>query len=82
MACDFSHDSLPISMAEYRDFVGVATGYYYSLEEWSDCAERVETTLRLFNCREGFSRTDDIHPLRILEEPLVDGPAKGQLFVF
>lgn len=80
VACDFYADSLPISMAEYRDFVAVAAGYSYSLDEWAACSERIETTIRLFNVREGFSRADDTLPLRLLEEPLPDGPAKGQLF--
>ena len=32
----------------------------------------------MFNIREGFSRKDDTLPYRTLNEPLPDGPAKGQ----
>ena len=35
---------------------------------------------RLFNNRAGLSRKDDTLPTRLLDEPLPDGPAKGQLF--
>lgn len=41
-------------------------------------ADRIETLIRMFNVREGFSRKDDKLPYRTLNEPLLDGPAKGQ----
>ncbi|HZW03453.1 MAG TPA: aldehyde ferredoxin oxidoreductase family protein, partial [Anaerolineaceae bacterium] len=80
VACDFHPDALPITMEEYSQFVTAATGEEYSLEELDQCAERIETTLRLFNDREGFTRADDTLPPRILKEAFTDGPAKGQLF--
>jgi aldehyde:ferredoxin oxidoreductase len=79
VACDFHPDALPISLQEYRDFIKAAVGYTYSMEELDECAERIETTIRIFNNREGFTRADDTLPLRLLEDPLPDGPAKGQL---
>ncbi len=39
-------------------------------------ADGVYTLGRLFNKREGFSKTDDTLPRRCLNEPLPDGPAK------
>jgi len=80
IACDFHPDAMPISLEEYRDFIYSAVGYKYSMDELQECAERIETTIRIFNNREGFTRADDTLPLRILEEPLPDGPAKGKLF--
>ena len=41
-------------------------------------AGRIETLIRMFNNREGLTRTDDTLPHRTLFEPLPDGPAKGQ----
>jgi aldehyde:ferredoxin oxidoreductase len=41
--------------------------------------ERISTLRRLFNVREGFSRKDDTLPRRFVEEPLPEGPAKGQV---
>lgn len=80
VACDFHPDALPITMEEYRDFVTAATGDNYTMDELAECAERIETTMRLFNNREGFTREDDTLPPRILKEALSEGPAKGQLF--
>ena len=48
----------------------------------ADClqiGERVVNLERAFNVREGLSRKDDTLPKRFLKEPMVDGPAKGQL---
>ncbi|MBW2029394.1 MAG: aldehyde ferredoxin oxidoreductase family protein [Deltaproteobacteria bacterium] len=42
--------------------------------------ERVINLERMFNCREGFDRKDDVYPSRFLEDPLPEGPSKGQVF--
>ena len=80
VACDFHPGAMPTKLMEYAEFVKVTTGYEYSAEEWQECAERIETTIRLFNIREGLSRADDNLPRRLLHETLPDGPARGQLF--
>ncbi len=49
------------------ELLNAATGANYSLTE------------RLFLARAGFSRKDDSLPVRILKEPLPDGPAKGMV---
>ena len=48
------------------------------MEDFRTIAGRVETVIRMFNLREGFTREDDTLPHRTLFEPLLDGPAKGQ----
>jgi aldehyde:ferredoxin oxidoreductase len=48
----------------------------YSPEELRRVGERVWTLIRLFNCREGFTREDDTLPQR-LTEPLEGGPNDG-----
>jgi aldehyde:ferredoxin oxidoreductase len=40
--------------------------------------ERIWNLERLFNVREGKNRQDDLPPLRLLEEPISSGPAKGE----
>ena len=42
-------------------------------------AERVWNLERMFNVREGFTRTDDVLPKRFLTEPHAYGPAKGSV---
>jgi aldehyde:ferredoxin oxidoreductase len=56
-----------------------ATGAGYDEENLLQAGERVYNLERLFLIRAGFSRSDDTLPPRMLEEPLVEGPAKGQV---
>jgi len=55
-------------------------GRNYSWEELALKAERVLNVERAVNIREGLGRKDDEFPRRFLEEPVVDGPAKGQIY--
>jgi aldehyde:ferredoxin oxidoreductase len=58
-------------------FTNAVTGWNISDEEAVTIADRIYTLERLFNVREGFSRQDDCLPWRSLNEPLPDGPARG-----
>ncbi len=80
IVCDTPQGVKLTRIADYVEYVEAVTGRLYSQDEWQVIADRMETTIRLFNVREGLSRKDDALPLRLLEEPLPDGPAKGQLF--
>lgn len=78
IVCDFHAGLIPLKMDYYVQALSMVTGETYKLAQLHWIAERTETLIRLFNCREGFNREDDQIPRRILEEPLPDGPAKGQ----
>jgi len=56
-----------------------ATGKSYSEENLLSLGERVWNLERLFNMEAGFSGTDDTLPRRMLEEPMPEGPARGQV---
>jgi aldehyde:ferredoxin oxidoreductase len=56
-----------------------ATGISYSEDELLTVGERMWNLERLFNIRAGFSGADDTLPKRMLEEPMPEGPAQGQL---
>jgi len=66
--CDF----LPYSYAQYADLTAAVTGWDTSVMELMRVAERILTTCRLFNAREGFSATDDKLPARFFR-PAGDG---------
>jgi aldehyde:ferredoxin oxidoreductase len=78
VACDFCTFAVPISMQEYMRYLELVTGYKYTELELEEIAQRIETTIRYFNKREGLSRKDDTLPKRVLFEPMPDGPAKGR----
>jgi aldehyde:ferredoxin oxidoreductase len=56
-----------------------ATGNTYREEDLFSLGERVWNLERLFNIGAGFSGKDDTLPRRMLEEPMPEGPAQGQV---
>jgi aldehyde:ferredoxin oxidoreductase len=64
---------LPYSVDMEAELVGAATGWMTGALELFRIAERVLTTARLFNIREGFSASDDVLPGRYFQ-PKTDGP--------
>ncbi len=79
LVCDMPGSQIPIPLDEgYSQYFRAATGKSLSVEDFRTIADRVETLIRMFNLREGFTRKDDTLPYRTLFEPLPDGPAKGQ----
>ena len=59
--------------------IGAATGWDIDDEELITAGERISNLERMYNVREGIRRKDDILPARILQEPLPDGPSKGEI---
>jgi aldehyde:ferredoxin oxidoreductase len=56
-----------------------ATGNSYREEDLLSLGERIWNLERLFNINAGFSGADDTLPRRMLEEPMPEGPARGQV---
>jgi aldehyde:ferredoxin oxidoreductase len=54
------------------------TGWELTVDDLMRAGERMNNLCRCFNAREGITRKDDILPPRFTEEPLPDGPSKGQ----
>ena len=79
LVCDFPAKFVPLTLDTYSDYFQAVTGESLSVEDFAVIADRVETLIRLFNLREGFTRKDDAAPYRTLNESLPDGPAKGQI---
>lgn len=68
--------SVPQMLAKFFSSV---TGKVIDAQELLLVGERIINTERAFNVREGLTRQDDTLPDRMLEEPMPDGPAKGQV---
>ena len=54
------------------------TGWDMKVEDLLLAGERMNNLCRCFNAREGMTRKDDYLPPRFTEDPLPDGPSKGQ----
>jgi aldehyde:ferredoxin oxidoreductase len=55
------------------------TGVSYGIDGWMKVGERIYNLERVFNLRAGFTATDDTLPKRLLQEPIPEGPSKGQV---
>jgi aldehyde:ferredoxin oxidoreductase len=78
LVCDFQSKFIPLSLEDYAQYFQAVTGEDISTEDFLSIAGRIETLIRMFNVREGLTRKEDTLPQRTLNEPLPDGPAKGQ----
>jgi len=67
-------------LKEVYQMVVSCTGFpYRRVTELKELGARIITFARIFNVREGLARKSDTLPPRLLEEPIPEGPAKGQL---
>ena len=76
LVCDMPAKFIPLSLDDYSQYLHASSGASLSKGDFLKIAERIETLIRMFNNREGFTRSDDTLPYRTLHEPLLDGPAK------
>jgi aldehyde:ferredoxin oxidoreductase len=65
-----------IQVADVVALVRAATGWETDLAELLRVGERATNLARLFNVREGFSRSDDRLPMRMFQ-PIEEGPLAG-----
>lgn len=54
-------------------------GSEYDDKSFAAAGARIWNLERMFNLRAGFTSADDILPKRLLEEPMPEGPGKGQV---
>jgi aldehyde:ferredoxin oxidoreductase len=67
-------------VGNFAEIINAATGWDVSIQELMLIGERAFNLCRAFNAREGLSRKDDMLPKRFMEDPLPDGPYKGEVF--
>ena len=72
-------NTFAIGADEIHALLVPATGIEYTKESMLKAGERIWNLERLFNLKAGLSSKDDTLPKRLLEEPLPEGPAKGQV---
>jgi aldehyde:ferredoxin oxidoreductase len=67
-----------LSADDWASLISKLLGYPFTASDFRKTGERIFNLARVYNVREGLSRKDDTLPARLLEEPLPEGPAKGQ----
>jgi len=71
--------SFAMGADDYRDLINAATGFGLSTEEVMQTGERIWNLERQFNLAAGIMPDQDTLPDRLLNEPVKDGPNKGQV---
>ncbi|MGY5875351.1 MAG: aldehyde ferredoxin oxidoreductase family protein [Candidatus Thorarchaeota archaeon] len=82
IVCWYSVSWPPIFwMDDFAKMLPLATGEksFGSTEKLTEIAERQVNLKRLFNAREGITRASDKLPSRFTDEPMPEGPGKGQV---
>lgn len=78
IVCKFN--TFAIGAEEFAGSLTGVTGWKYTAEDLMEIGDRIYNLERAFNIREGFKgREEDTLPKRFLEEPLPEGPKKGQV---
>jgi aldehyde:ferredoxin oxidoreductase len=81
IVCWYSVSWPPIFwMQDFAKMLPLATGVkeFGDVKNLIEIAERQVNLKRLFNAREGITRKDDNLPSRFTDEPMPEGPGKGQ----
>lgn len=75
LVCDMPAKFIPLSLDDYSQYLQAASGKSFAKEDFLMIAERIETLIRMFNNREGFTQKDDTLPYRTAR-PKVSSSAK------
>jgi aldehyde:ferredoxin oxidoreductase len=75
--CTFAGYALTVD--DYAEMYNVICGDVFTGETLQLAGERVWNLEKIFNLRAGLTKADDTLPKRLLEEPIVNGPSKGQV---
>ncbi|MFX1574816.1 MAG: aldehyde ferredoxin oxidoreductase family protein [Promethearchaeota archaeon] len=67
-----------LTSEDWASLIQKLLGYDFNAQEFAKTGERLYNLVRVYNVREGITRADDTLPARLLEEPMPEGPAKGQ----
>ena len=68
-----------LTVEDWATLIANLTGWKFTASDFRRTGERIYNFERAFNVREGLTRADDTLPKRLLEEPLPEGPAEGQV---
>ncbi|MFX1557322.1 MAG: aldehyde ferredoxin oxidoreductase family protein [Promethearchaeota archaeon] len=64
---------------DWASLIEKLMGYEFTADDFRKAGERIYNLARVFSVREGLTRADDTLPPRLLEDPLPEGPAQGQV---
>lgn len=77
--CKFMRRCFSDFFAESARILTLATGMEMSAAELGQTGERINNLRKVFNAREGWTRSDDWLPPRVFKDPIPSGEAEGAL---
>lgn len=77
--CVFPPHNDGMDMDDLAGLLSRVLGKTWTSEKLMETGDRIWNLERLFNLREGFTRSDDTLPPRLLKEPMPEGPAEGHV---
>ncbi|MCK5162638.1 MAG: aldehyde ferredoxin oxidoreductase family protein [Desulfobacula sp.] len=79
--CGFILDMAVVGIAAQNtsSLLEAVTGIAYTPDKVLQAGERINNLARAFNVREGFTRSDDTLPDRLMTQPIPGGASKGHL---
>jgi aldehyde:ferredoxin oxidoreductase len=66
---------------QFSKLIALATGLEFTPKELRTAGERIYTLERMMLVKDGVNRKDDTLPRRYFDEPVPDGPSKGEVIV-
>lgn len=71
--------SFALGAPEYAAILNAGTGTEYDVKQLLSVGERIYNLERLFNKEAGMKPEEDCLPVRLTDEPITDGPSKGEV---
>jgi len=71
--------SFAMGPEDYADLYNAVCGTEHTAASMLEAGDRIWNIEKLFNLESGLTAADDTLPTRLLEEPIVDGPSKGNV---
>lgn len=72
-------ESIPVQVSGKEHFINAYHKWTCSAAPIKEAGERIYNIERLFNLQAGVDPSQDTLPKRLLEEPIPDGPSKGNV---
>lgn len=63
---------------DYVDILNATAGTTHTVDTLMEAGARIYSLERLFNAKQGFDRKDDTLPKRLTDDPMPEGPVKGE----
>lgn len=71
--------SFAMDAKDYAEMISAATGFEYTKDSIMEAGDRIWNLERIFNLEAGVDPSQDTLPRRLLEDPIAEGPSKGEV---